>query len=450
MPSRFFTPALVAAVGLALLGCYGVATASWVIGSVEGGWIYKYVRPWTLRPVLFALLTSAVAAALLRMEANGRRLWAVLLAWLLLASCAQVALQSLAPAPLQELYVSTEANSFYSLTQQQSAGDLLSRFNRVRLNAPHHARSNMPGKTILTYGLELLSANPAILPWLVVILSNAGALLMFVFVRDIFADTRTALYSAVLYLFVPSRLFFFPLMNTVTPVVVLASACLLMKWLHGGRTIMAVLFGLSLYGLVFFEPLPLVMGLLFAALCAFALHRGWLSVERFVLQCCLVVATFIATTELVALTSGFSLLLAFRQIRSHAVAFNAIEARPYPAWILANLGEFLFATGPAQVVLFVAASFADRLGPGSRRRDWLDRPIAVVVVGLLAVLIATDLAGINRGEVTRLWIFLACFFQIPAAYFCARVPRHGPITAVVTLTAIHAAMALAMVRFVVP
>jgi hypothetical protein len=144
------------------------------------------------------------------------------------------------------------------------------------------------------------------------------------------------------------------------------------------------------------------------------------------------------------------LLSAFRQIRSHAVAFNAIEARPYAVWIVANFGEFLFATGPAQVVLFFAALFADRLRPGARWRDWLDRPIAIAVVGLLAVLIATDLAGINRGEVTRLWIFLACFFQIPAAYFCARVPGHGPITAVVTLTTIHAAMALAMVRFVVP
>jgi hypothetical protein len=437
-------------VALALIGYYGVATASWVIGSVEGGWIYEYVRPWTLRPMMVALLTSAAAGALLRIDATASRVRALLVAWLLLATCAHVAMQAGAPARLQELYLSPDANSFYSLTQQQRAADLLSRFNRVRLQAPHHARSNMPGKTMLTYGLELLSTNTAVLPWLVVILSNAGALLMFAFVRDLFEDRRTALYAAVLYLFVPARVFFLPLMNTVTPVIVLACACLLVKWLRGGRTMLAVLFGVSLYGLVFFEPLPLVTGLLFVAVSALALHRKWLSVERFVLHCCLIMATFIATTETVALATGFSLLFAFRQIHSHAVAFNLAEARPYGVWIMANLGEFLFGTGVSQMVLFFAAPFSDRLRPGARWRDWLDRPVAAVGVGLLAVLIATDLAGINRGEVTRLWIFLACFFQIPAAYFCARAPGSGPITIVVTLTTFHTATALAMVRFVVP
>ena len=450
MPSRFVTPAFAAAVALALLGCYGVATASWVIGSVEGGWIYKYVRPWTIRPLLVALVTGSAAAVLLSVGVNGRRVWTLLFAWVLLASCAQAAMHASAPAPLRELYVSPQANSFYSLTQQQSAADLLSRFNRVRLNAPHHARSNMPGKTILTYGFELISSNTAILPWLVIIVSNLGALLMFVFVRDLFADMRTALYSAVLYLFVPSRVFFFPLMNTITPVIVLACACLLVKWLRGGRTLPAILFGVSLYGLVFFEPLPLVMGLLFAALSGFALHRGWTSIERLVVQSCLIVVVFIATTEGVALATGFPLLSAFRQIQAHALEFNVVEARPYSVWIVANLGEFLFATGVAQAVLFFAAPLADRVQSGTTWRNWLDRPIAVTTFGLLAVLVATDLAGVNRGEVTRLWIFLACFFQIPAAYFCARSPSSGPMTIILTLTMVHTAMALAMVRFVVP
>jgi hypothetical protein len=448
--SRFVIPAFTIAVALALLGCYGVATASWVIGSVEGGWVYNYVRPWTLRPMLVALVVSSAAAALLSIETTGRHVRTLLMAWVLLATCAQAAMHASAPAGLRELYVSPDANSFYSLTQQQTAADLLSRFNRVRLNAPHHARSNMPGKTIVTYGLELVSKNTDVLPWLVVILSNLGALLMFAFVRDLFGDTRTAVYSAVLYLFVPSRVFFFPLMNTITPVVVLGCACLLMKWLRGGRAVPAVLFGVSLYGLVFFEPLPLVIGLLFAALSGFALYRRWLSLERFVVQCCLVLVTFIVTTEAVALATGFRLLFAFRQIQAHALAFNVIESRPYSVWVVANLGEFLFATGLAQAVLFLAAPLADHMQAGSTWRDWFDRPITVTTIGLLSVLAATDLAGVNRGEVTRLWIFLACFFQIPAAYFCARSPGSGAITIVLTLTTMHTAMALAMVRFVVP
>ena len=133
MPSRFVTPALVAAVALGLIGYYGVATASWVIGSVEGGWIYNYVRPWTLRPVLAALVISTAAAVLLRIEARDRHVGPLLIAWVLLATCGQAAMHAVAPASLRDLYVSPDANSFYSLTQQQTASDLLSRFNRVRL-----------------------------------------------------------------------------------------------------------------------------------------------------------------------------------------------------------------------------------------------------------------------------------------------------------------------------
>ena len=51
------------------------------------------------------------------------------------------------------------------------------------------------------------------------------------FVRDLFDDRQTALLSLVLYLFVPGKLFFFPLLNTVTPVLILTCAYLLQRWL---------------------------------------------------------------------------------------------------------------------------------------------------------------------------------------------------------------------------
>ena len=37
------------------------------------------------------------------------------------------------------------------------------------------------------------------------------------------------------------------------------------------------------------------------------------------------------------------------------------------------------------------------------------------------MLLALDLTGVNRGEVIRLWIFLACLFQVPTAYVCVRL-----------------------------
>jgi hypothetical protein len=64
-------------------------------------------------------------------------------------------------------------------------------------------------------------------------------------------------------------------------------------------------------------------------------------------------------------------------------------------------------------------------------------------------LIATDLIGINRGEVARLWIFLACFFQLPAAYVCARLRSDLALLVVLATSALQAALSTALIGFVV-
>jgi hypothetical protein len=71
-----------------------------------------------------------------------------------------------------------------------------------------------------------------------------------------------------------------------------------------------------------------------------------------------------------------------------------------------------------------------------------------VTLSLALILVITNALGVNRGEVVRLWIFLACFFQIPAAYVCARLGSPALI-AVVAMTLLHTALAIAMIGFVV-
>ena len=58
----------------------------------------------------------------------------------------------------------------------------------------------------------------------------------------------------------PSRL----LLVFAGPVIALACALLVIKWLRMGHAGYAAALGVALFGLVFYEPLPLVMGLLFA------------------------------------------------------------------------------------------------------------------------------------------------------------------------------------------
>jgi hypothetical protein len=79
----------------------------------------------------------------------------------------------------------------------------------------------------------------------------------------------------------------------------------------------------------------------------------------------------------------------------------------------------------------------------------LTRPITVLCLGLLAVVGVTDLIGVNRGEVIRLWIFLACLFQIPAAYICVRLQSQAAVVLLLTSTVLQAALGTAMIAFLI-
>ena len=440
---------------LSLATSAAVATGWILLGSLEGHWVYgyEYGKSFTVPTYLTFLLVSAVSGGLLLFTAphpaSRRRDLSIILMWFAAGLALQVALRSATPFDVESLFVSDTANSFYGFSQQHHAGDLLTRFNRVGPQAPWHARGNMPGKVMLVYALRLVTSSTEVLPWLVVMVSNLGAVFMYLFVRELFADRRAALYSAVLYLFVPAKLLFFPLMNTVTPVVVLACACILLRWLATGRWQWAAALGVSLYAVVFFEPLPLVIGLLFAVLSLRAIAIGQISWRRYAAQTVIVVVTFVAIAEAVHITTNFDLFQALRQTSTHAIAFNATEQRPYSVWILGNLEEFVFGVGPCQAVLFAGVLLSGLWSHPSWRVS-LTQPITTIGAGLLAVLIAVDLIGVNRGEVIRLWIFLAAFFQIPAAWACSRFKGAGAITVVVAASALLVALATSMIRFVVP
>jgi hypothetical protein len=443
------------ALGLLLSVAASASIASrWLLlGSIEGRWVYgyEYGQALTVRTFVVVLFVSATAAVLLRFTAPAppRGDWRILLLWLAAGLVLQVLLRSLTPVALESLFVSDTANSFYGFSQQYDAGDLLSRFNRVSPQAPWHARGNMPGKVMLVYALGSITPRTDILPWLVVAVSNLGALLVYQFARDLFEDRRVALYSAVLYLFVPAKLLFFPLMNTVTPVFVLVCACILLRWLRTGGTWWAIALGASLYALVFFEPLPLVMGLPFVVLSLRAIAMGQLSCRRYAAQAVAVAAAFVAVAEAVHATTNFDVFRGFQQIATHAVEFNATEARPYRVWIAGNLEEFLFGVGLCQAAAFAGALLAGLRG-GATLRGALMQPVTTFCIALLAVLVAVDLIGVNRGEVIRLWIFLACFFQIPAASACATLRHRAAVLALLTVTILQAAIGVATIGFVVP
>jgi hypothetical protein len=442
---------LLAGTVASLIVCAGIATQSVTIGSPAGGWVYGYVQPFDVRVPIVSLLTIALAAGLLYSvdPVLARRGWPVVLAWVVVALVLQGLMRSVTPVTFERIFASEGANAFYSVTQRFPARLVLTDFDRVRALWPLHAQSNMPGKLMLVYALSSVTRDPGALAWLVVVVSNCGAAFIYLFVHELFADRRIAIYSAVLYLLVPAKLYFFPLLNTVTPVVVLACAWLLLRWLRTGRFVCAAALGIALFGLVFFEPLPLVIGLLFALFVVRANLLGQISRRRLTAQMGVVVAAWLAAYAALRFLVGFDLASAFAQIGGHAVRFNVDAGRPYSIWIWQNLREFLFGIGACQAIAFCAA-----LVDGLRGRDtWgekLTRPITVLCAGAAAVLLATDVIGVNRGEVIRLWIFLACFFQIPTAYVCARLGTRAALMLVVAATVLQATLGTAMIGFVVP
>ena len=450
MSSRLLWTTLI--LGLAVFTAFIVSLSNlWlVIGASAGNWAYRYVQPFPPHALVAGVLAAAAAASALRLPLpEPGREWRVVLLWLLIGLALQAFLRTLTPFSLEAIYVSDGANSFHSVTGTHDASTVLSEFGRVRRDAPLHAQSNMPGKLMLLYALRVLTVRPDILPWLVVIVSNLGGVLLYLIVRDLFDDRTVALYSLVLYLFVPAKLVFFPLMNTVTVVPLLLCLWLHVRWLLTGRTLWPGLLGAGLYLLVFFEPLPLVMGLLFAGLALRSIALGQLAAPRFALQACVMLLAFVVTAEAVQAVLGFNLAHTVVRLREHAVAFNTAEGRPYGVWLWGNLWEFVVGTGVLPAVLFPVALGLGAAAGGTRRARAM-HPLTVICASLVAVLAVTDLIGINRGEVVRLWIFLACFFQIPAAYLCSREPRRTAIMLVTATSLVHAALGTAMVGFIVP
>jgi hypothetical protein len=431
---------------LSLMVAVGIARQSLVIGSEAGGWVYRYLGPFHATAAAVALVATLIVAALLAIDSVVRGTVPRLICWLVAGFIIQALLRALTPFTLGQMFSSPGANSFYDVAARELASNVLGNFHALRESWPIHAQSNMPGKIMLVYAFRLVSERPDLMAWMVIAVSNVGMFLTYWFTNDVLNDDRTALWAAVLYLFVPAKLFFFPLMNTVTPVVILLCSCLLQRWLLTGRAMFAALLGVALYGLVFWEPLPLVMGLVFAALMARAFRRGTLPPPACVRHVLLALSTFTATYAVVWLAFGFDLASAVRDISSHASVFNREIGRPYWLWLPQNLLDFVLGVGVCQTVLVMPAIADGLINDGERWHS----SIVVLTASVTAVPLLTNLMGVNRGEVIRLWVFLACFLQIPAAYVCARLDSRIAFGLVLGTTLLHDALGTAMVGFILP
>jgi len=444
---------------LSLFVSNNIATRTVVLGSRRGNWVYGYIQFFNIRSLEIWVVVTALSGALLAgswmyiRKTNERpptRLhveWLLIVVWCAGGLVLQALIRRLTPFTFGNIFASDAANSFYSVALRYDASTILREFDSLRKSWPLHAQSNLPGKLLLVRALIHISTRPDILAWVVVAISNFGGSLLYVFVRDLFGDRRLAFFSLALYLFLPAKLFFFPLLNTVTPVVIFGCLCLLQRWLATRRPAYAALLGVAVYILALFEPMGLVIGVLCAALVARAVARRDIGWQMVLLHGGVGVAAFAAAYGVMFLTLGFDLLSASRMVAADAATFNLEAARPYEIWVRQNLFDFLFGVGICQVVVFGPA-LADGLAGAPLNR--LSEPIAVLCIALLGTLAVSDLIGVNRGEVIRLWIFLACLFQIPTAYVCARLNSVPAMALVLATTILQDVLGTSMIGFIVP
>ena len=451
LPRRSLWAAVAAGTLLSLVLSARIAAGSFVLGSTSGGWVHGYLYPFQFKAIaVFTIVFACCAAAVLVPLAEvRRRQWRIVCVWLALGFCAQGVLRALSPYTMEGLYLGDGSNGFFEPTLKHGAVELLRDFDRLRLTLPEHPRTNMPGKLMLVYVLEVISMRPGVLAWLGVAVSNLGGVLLYLFVRDWLDDRETALVSLILYLFVPAKLLFFPGLNAVTPALVFLCAWFWVRLLRSRRVIDAAGLGAAAYGVMFYEPTPAVMGLLFVILTGYAVSRREIDLRTVIALSTAVVVAFLATYDLFLLVFLFDLLTTLGLVAADAVEFNARVKRPYGPWVAQNLLDLAFGAGWCQAVLFcVCVGFAIA-------RRWLagggtEGHLAALCLGIAAWLLVTDLAGINRGEVVRLWIFLACFLQVPAAYVCRRLDSTLPLLIVLGTTLLQTALSASMLAFLQP
>lgn len=430
-----------------------VYSGNFTFGSYLGIWVYRYFEEIYTLPRWIPALSLALLA--ISIFIGGRYIHTreklTLVLGFINAAAIQIVMRFACRFPLTELIVSDRSNSFYTPARQYSALEILANYNALASTFPPHARTNMPGKVLFFNFLGLFTDSPEVMGYSIIVISSLGGLLLYAMSKKLFHDRTSAYYAFTLYALIPSRIFFFPLMNTVTPLFMLALFMPVLSFIERKNIPYAWLAGTALYFMVFFEPLPLTTGLIPAGFLIHAVLTKKIEKQDFIRFIIHFIPAFLAVYMIFKAVFSFDLLSSFLFILGDATHFNELAGRSYRIWFGENLKEFFYSAGTPILVIFIyiAAMIASGWKEFKNPARWT--PDVVFSLSLLATLAAVVLIGINRGEVSRLWIYLAVLFQIPAAVFIAKIEKSAlPFFLVAGTLVIQTLLALHRVGFVVP
>jgi methylthioxylose transferase len=416
-----------------------------VFGSGEGRWVYPYIEDVTASGVALAVVSALLIPAAFELTARWatRRAVLTVAVWVVIGFVFEVAVRDLYRIPIGRILESSGCTSFYTVTTLYRPLDLIQRFEQLAPSLPLHASYNMPGKTFIYYFLELFFSRPPTLALGMLALSAAGGGLVFAVAQRLFRNARVSTLAMVLSLVFPAKVAFLPLPNTIGPLWALASFWLWLVYLDNRRSLHLWLLGASLYLMMFMDPLLFVLGVVFAGMMVHRLLRrelAWSDLWRIAV---VPILGFLLVHVAMRLAVGFDIVSVFVIMMRAAADFNERVGRPYGVWVVQNLKEFLLGVGVIQtlVMLLTIAALARTAwlagraaGLTSAVRALFDSRAAALATSVVLCLCVVDLLGVNRGEVTRLWIFLAVFIQLVCAE--SIITRRGEATASLTLAAV--------------
>lgn len=398
---------------------------NFVFGSEAGNWVYRYFKTVPTLPrwipvitllslSLFVFIGSKLIHSYEKIVLFGSFLNAVLIQFLI-CSVYRVSLGSIVRSDL--------ANSFYTPAIKFSTIDILTKYHILAPSFPLHAKSNMPGKILLYEFFTLFTFSPEIMGYFVIIVSSLGALLIYGVCKKLFHDKQAAFYALVLYALLPAKLFFLPLLNTVTPVFMLLCFYLFVLYIEKKNVWIVWLLGVALYVLILFEPSPLITIIVLVGILIYAIKEKSFSKKDFWRLFLNLVLSFISIYIIFSVFFSFDLIQSLLYVLNDAVDFNVVDKRDYVIWLGENVKEFFYAAGLPVMIIFVymTAHIFSQLKTPKNIANW---PLEnIFIVSLFINFCVVVFLGINRGEITRLWIYLAVLFQIPAAIFMAKISK---------------------------
>jgi hypothetical protein len=433
---------------------YLVYTQNIVFGSAYGHWVYPYfahlqhIPVWIPGVVLLSLI--------LLIFVGGRLIFSyekmTLLGCFPILVMIQLWIHAIYPYHFGDIVESNIDTTFYSIANQYSPLQILNQFVNLVVSFPMHAGSNMAGKILLFHFLSIFTKSPQTMGDLIVWLSTLGAPLIYGICKILFNDRRTAYYAFILYAIIPSKIFFLPILNTFTPVFILGCLYLFLLYIETRKVLFLMLLGVALYMLILFEPSPLVTGIIFLGILVNAIIEKKVLIKDLWKIPVFPILAFLVVHGIFVVVFSFNLFQAFQIIANAAVRFNAEAYREYRLWVWENCKEFFYAVGLPIMMIFIYSVAQIIRQIGTTRLNFTKWQIEKsFIISLLITFGTVVLLGINRGEITRLWIYLAVFFVIPAAFLLGKKSRSNILFLCIASTLVVQIMiTLQRVAFEVP